>query len=581
MAITTVESLRKHLQWAIELEHSTLPPYLCALYSIEEGHNEEAAEVVHSVFMEEMLHLTLAANILNAIGGSPQIDTPSILPTFPTYLPHSDRAFQVGLARFSPEALETFLQIERPAEHVGMPEDNAFETIGQFYEAIEIALTHLTEKLGESELFSGDPARQVTDAYYYGGGGRILSVYDLASALAALGEIVEQGEGLQHEEVWDGDRDMFHPEREEVAHYFRFQEIYLGRRFAPGDTPQGGPTGEPLEVDWDAVYNMRPNPRSADYPKGTEIRERMEAFNHAYSGVLHLLDETFNGSPRLLGVATGAMYALKAEAIALMKLPSGDGETTVGPSFEYVPPEQRHWIPGDERRIVVLPGGPYLVYGDIPLVRKLKIVSENNDSLTWQKTEVIETEDTYALCRCGQSASKPFCDGTHARIGFEGTEVADSRPFVEQQRVLEGYGISVRRVGSLCMHSAFCIGRLRRIPAMMEDAEDSDVRTHIIGMIEHCPSGSYTYAMSAEGEEIEPDLPVAIAVTEEEREIAGCLWVTGGVPITRADGQPFETRNRVTLCRCGQSGNKPLCDGTHRHIGFREEHPERAEIGAR
>ena len=87
MAITTVESLRKHLQWAIELEHSTLPPYLCALYSIEEGHNEEAAEVVHSVFMEEMLHLTLAANILNAIGGSPQIDTPSILPTFPTYLP--------------------------------------------------------------------------------------------------------------------------------------------------------------------------------------------------------------------------------------------------------------------------------------------------------------------------------------------------------------------------------------------------------------------------------------------------------------------------------------------------------------
>ena len=581
MAITTVESLRKHLQWAIELEHSTLPPYLCALYSIEEGHNEEAAEVVHSVFMEEMLHLTLAANILNAIGGSPQIDTPSILPTFPTYLPHSDRAFQVGLHKFSKEALETFLLIERPAAHSSLPEDNKFETIGQFYEAIEVALTHLSEKLGESELFSGDPARQVTDAYYYGGGGRILSVYDLASALAALGEIVEQGEGLQHEEVWDGDRDMFHPEREEVAHYFRFQEIYLGRRFAPGDTPQGGPTGEPLEVDWDAVHNMRPNPRSADYPKGSEIRERMEAFNHAYSGVLHLLDETFNGSPRLLGVATGAMYGLKAEAIALMKLPSGDGDTTVGPSFEYVPPEQRHWIPGDERRIVVLPGGPYLVYGDIPLVRKLKIVSENNDSMTWQKTEVIETEDTYALCRCGQSASKPFCDGTHARIGFEGTEVADPRPFVEQQRVLEGHGISVRRVGSLCMHSAFCIGRLRRIPAMMEDAEDTDVRTLIIGMIEHCPSGSYTYAMTDDGDEIEPDLAVTIAVTEEEREIAGCLWVTGGVPITRADGQPVETRNRVTLCRCGQSGNKPFCDGTHRHIGFREDHPERAEVGAR
>ena len=182
------------------------------------------------------------------------------------------------------------------------------------------------------------PRARSTDALYYGGSGTILAVHDLASALAALGEIVEQGEGLQHEEVWDGDRDMFHPEREEVAHYFRFQEIYLGRRFAPGDTPQSGPTGEALEVDWDAVYNMRPNPRSADYPVGSEMREQLDAFNHAYCSILHLLEETFNGSPRLLGVATGEMYGLKAEAIALMKLPSGDGETTVGPSFEYVPP---------------------------------------------------------------------------------------------------------------------------------------------------------------------------------------------------------------------------------------------------
>ena len=70
-------------------------------------------------------------------------------------------------------------------------------------------------------------------------------------------------------------------------------------------------------------------------------------------------------------------------------------------------------------------------------------------------------------------------------------------------------------------------------------------------------------------------------MTEEEREIAGALWVTGGVPITRADGQPFETRNRVTLCRCGQSSNKPLCDGTHRVIEFREEHPDRSAVGAR
>jgi len=201
MAITSVESLRRHLQWAIEVEHVTLPPYLCALYSIKEGHNQEAAEVVHSVFMEEMLHLTMAANILNAIGGTPVLDSPSLLPRFPTYLPHSNRAFKVPLTKFSREAVEVFLQIERPAEHSGVPEDNRFETIGQFYEAIELALVELAGRLGEKSLFCGDPARQVTDELYYGGSGRIIAVTDLASALAALEEIVEQGEGMQHQEI--------------------------------------------------------------------------------------------------------------------------------------------------------------------------------------------------------------------------------------------------------------------------------------------------------------------------------------------------------------------------------------------
>jgi hypothetical protein len=133
MAIATVEDLRRHLQWAIELEHSTLPPYLFALYSIEEGHNSEAVEVIQSVFIEEMLHMTLAANILNAIGGEPNIDYPGIMPSYPTFLAHSNEAFQVPLLKFSREALEGFLLIERPGEHDGLPEDDHFETIGQFY----------------------------------------------------------------------------------------------------------------------------------------------------------------------------------------------------------------------------------------------------------------------------------------------------------------------------------------------------------------------------------------------------------------------------------------------------------------
>src|SRR3954463_5867953 len=137
LPIATLDELREHLQWAIELEHSTLPPYLTALYSIKDGHNAEAAEVIQSVFLEEMLHMTLAANILNAVGGEPNVDYPGIMPSYPTYLAHSNQAFEVPLLKFSKEALEVFLQIERPGEHDGLPEDDEFETIGQFYEAIE------------------------------------------------------------------------------------------------------------------------------------------------------------------------------------------------------------------------------------------------------------------------------------------------------------------------------------------------------------------------------------------------------------------------------------------------------------
>jgi hypothetical protein len=105
---------------------------------------------------------------------------------------------------------------------------------------------------------------------------------------------------------------------------------------------------------------------------------------------------------------------------------------------------------------------------------------------------------------------------------------------------------------------------------MMPDTGDSDVRAQIMGMIDRCPSGSYVYALEGGGADVEADLPAAIAVTEEKGSIAGCIWVTGGIPIQRADAQPLETRNRVTLCRCGESNSKPLCDGTHRKIEFRE-----------
>jgi hypothetical protein len=343
--ITSVESLREHLQWAIELEHTTIPPYLCALYSIEAGKNLGAVEVISSVVVEEMLHLTLAANLLNAVGGCPRLAIPKMMQGFPRPLPHGDRSFEISLLRFGFEAIETFLKIEQPSSTGSAPEGENYETIGQFYDAIRRGLRELSATLGEANVFSGDPARQITDEHIYSGSGSIIAVNNLASALVAVEEIVEQGEGAGHTQVWDGDSDVFHPERDQAAHYYRFQELKLGRRYRRGDTPRTGPTGDPISIDWDSVRPMRTNPRICDHAPGSPIRVAQEKFSQSHYALLQLLEEAFGGAPRTLGSAMGAMYSLKAQAQALMQMPTEDGLATAGPTFEYVAPVPRAGSP--------------------------------------------------------------------------------------------------------------------------------------------------------------------------------------------------------------------------------------------
>jgi CDGSH-type Zn-finger protein len=220
------------------------------------------------------------------------------------------------------------------------------------------------------------------------------------------------------------------------------------------------------------------------------------------------------------------------------------------------------------RKIVVKPNGPYIVYGHVPLVRKTQVVSEHGEPLTWKKEERLETEEPYLLCRCGQSGHKPFCDGTHCAVWFDGTETADTRPTAERQVPYEGgTHIVVKSDASLCIESGFCGNRRGNVKQMVKSTDDTEVRSLVMAMIERCPSGSLTYSIEPCEEDVEPDLPPQIAVTTDitsSGPVKGALWVTGGIPIERADGQPFEARNRVTLCCCGLSKIKPLCDGAHR-----------------
>jgi hypothetical protein len=335
-SIDSVDDLRKHLQWAIELEHATLPPYLCALYSLDPQRNSDAFALIGGVFVEEMLHLGLAANVMNAIGGRPRLDSPAVLQPYPRPLPHGDRSFELSLAPFDLEALETFLRLERPAGAGAPAETEHYETIGQFYTAIEDGLRGLCAELGERAVFSGHPARQVHAAAFRHTTGRLIAVDSLSTALTALAEIVDEGEGNGRDQVWSDDQDVLQPERAAVAHYYRFAELKLGRRYQPGDTPDTGPTGEVVSLDFDAVLPMRRNPRLADHPVGHPIRMAQHRFNVTYSTMLNQLEQTFNGGPTTLPEAVRTMYALKAQAAALMQMPDGD-DHVAGPTFDYVP----------------------------------------------------------------------------------------------------------------------------------------------------------------------------------------------------------------------------------------------------
>jgi CDGSH-type Zn-finger protein len=561
--IETLEDLRRHLQGAVALEHATLPPYLYAYYSIVQGTNEDAVAILSSVYVEEMLHMALAANLLNAVGGSPKVANVEFVPSYPAPLPLSDASFQISLSRFSPETLAMFMRIERPEENDAPAESDHFETIGQFYCAIEDALESLCASLGEDAVFCGDSQRQITPetlAWY--AGGRVVAVYDLASARVAVDEIEEQGEGLKHAEIWDGDRDMFHPERDEVAHYFRFDQLVKGRRYQRGDTPQSGPTGEVIDVDWDSVYPVVENPRVSTYPAGSPARQKAEEFQRLYCETLRQLELAFNGEPLKLNDAISQMMELRDRAREMVQMPSGDGTTNAGPVFSYAEEELPTSVPvNDAVTISVRRNGPYVVSGGPQLVRKSTVMSEWDEPLIWRRDETVATDASYRLCRCGHSSHKPFCDGTHARVDFDGTETASSEPSAARRKRFASPQITLTDDEPLCVSAGFCHSHSDDVWNMVEHSEDTDVRFELMHRVASCPSGRLVFELD-DGVH-ESDLPVEIGVVKD-----GPYWVTGGIAVTMSDGSSLEVRNRVTLCRCGHSANKPLCDGTHKEIGF-------------
>jgi CDGSH-type Zn-finger protein len=230
-------------------------------------------------------------------------------------------------------------------------------------------------------------------------------------------------------------------------------------------------------------------------------------------------------------------------------------------------------------RVTVTKNGPYRVEGGVPLAKQIIEPNERGESWEWREGERFEVKDTYLLCRCGGSSNKPFCDDTHERNGFDGTETAERVPYLKQAEVIEGPEITLTDVVALCAYARFCDARGQ----IWNLAERSGSRARDLAEREagHCPSGRLvTWKRTADGRMEpagEPVFEPSIGVVEDPQiGVSGPLWVRGGILVEAADGTPYEVRNRVTLCRCGASQNKPFCDGSHAAIGFTDENPEGA-----
>jgi CDGSH-type Zn-finger protein len=223
-----------------------------------------------------------------------------------------------------------------------------------------------------------------------------------------------------------------------------------------------------------------------------------------------------------------------------------------------------------EVKVVVTKDGPYLVSGSVPLAKQTIVGDAAGDSLEWREGEALPAQASYALCRCGHSKSKPYCDGTHTKVGFDGTETASREPYLKQAQLTEGPALSLTDAEALCAFARFCDPN-GQVWNQVERTYDPQVSKMFVRQVNNCPSGRLVAWDRATGKPVEHALPVSIGIVEDPVEkVSGPLWLRGGIPLVAADGTAYEVRNRVTVCRCGASKNKPFCDGSHAAVKFHD-----------
>jgi CDGSH-type Zn-finger protein/truncated hemoglobin YjbI len=625
------EALIYMLCEAAELEHGIMCQYLFAAFSLKddaaEGLTDDQVQTVRRwrkqishVAVQEMLHLALVQNLLSAIGAAPHLSRPN----FPQPASHYPAGVNLTLLPFGEAALRHFMFLERPegmalhdtpglaayhrAAPAMQPGDIAphaqdFATVGHLYRSIEAGFDHLTNKYGEKWLFVGPPRAQATQQYF--GWPELVAVTDAASAHRAIDEILEQGEGPRGD--WRN------------AHFGQFVEI-LDEFELLREADRGFDPVRPV-----LALNVRPSERDPDVPLVTDpLTQRvMDLFNVCYEILLLMLQRFFAHTEETdaqLQVLADGTYALMAQALKplgdiITGLPAGPqypGQTA-GPSFElfyesdYVlPHREAAWVLLAERieqaaAFCEPPGAGVTaeVSGQLAAVREaLTVIARSlaghlparqvpsappaeelpallDRARSLFRTSVGDSSDDTVSAALASVARAAYLVVEHAcRSGSSQVEAAaavritDSvlRPLaglfsgaspVPEPRVSDG------SVAELAHRAATDATRLR---AQLADAAPPQLLEAVAALqrvaMDLAPGGSAT-ELATEFAELQRALRPRIVVAEN-----GPYLVTNAAAIRSYLGDPLPVAPQAALCRCGESGDKPFCDGSHAGSGF-------------
>jgi len=215
------------------------------------------------------------------------------------------------------------------------------------------------------------------------------------------------------------------------------------------------------------------------------------------------------------------------------------------------------------KKVVISTNGPYLVSGNVSISKEISTIGEEGEPEKWVKGEKYEAHESCALCRCGKSNNKPYCDKTHIKINFNGEETASNEKYIKQARKLEGPELDLTDAEELCSAARFC-HLSGGTWANTAKSDNPKAKKIAIQTACNCPSGRLVVWDKKTKKAIEPKFKKEISLIEDpQAKVSGPIRLKGGISLESADGTKYETRNRVTLCRCGKSENKPFCDGSH------------------